>query len=169
MFVRKSAQMFIYFSSSHVRLLLEVGALLLNAVKHCVFQDSAAALIALRFKRCQGYSGGALSIKNATGCYVFLKSVAVLIFVRLIMLILGAAFFREYTVWIAVYAGFVTFVDNLYYICGRYYICGFILFFFSNNRNNLVIRCEKHNLRKSGKLVKNGMVILNFFSSCGNF
>ena len=112
---------------------------------------------------------------------VFRKSVAVLIFVPLIMLILGAAFFREYTVWI-VFVGCITFVVDLYYIfeyyyiCERYNICGFILFF-SNNRNNLVIRCEKHNLRKSGKLVKKNFLNLRriewlsliFFSSCGNF
>ena len=35
----------------------------LNAVKHWIFRKSAAALIAFRFKRCQGYSGGAVSIK----------------------------------------------------------------------------------------------------------
>ena len=76
--------------------------------------------------------GGALSIKNATG-YVFRKSVAVLIFVRLTMLILGPAFFRE------VY----------------YYICGFILFFFfSNNRNNLVIRCKNAQPPKIGQACK---------------
>ena len=56
---------------------------------------------------------------------------------------------------------FITFVVNLYYIwvyyyiCGRYYIRGFNLFLaIQCNRNYLVIKCEKHNLRKSGKLVK---------------
>ena len=34
----------------------------------------------------------------------------------LLCLYCRAAFFREYTVWIAVFVGFVTFVDNLYYI-----------------------------------------------------
>ena len=29
----------------------------LNALKHCIFRMTAAALIALLFKRCQGYSG----------------------------------------------------------------------------------------------------------------
>ena len=36
----------------------------LNAVKHWIFRQSVAALIAFRFKRCQGFSGGAVSIKS---------------------------------------------------------------------------------------------------------
>ena len=90
----------------------------LNAVKHCVFRKSVAALIALRFKRCQGYSK--CFRLNAIGFCVFRKSAAALIFVRLIL------FFRVYTVWIA-FAGFITFVANLHYIWVNYYICGQLL------------------------------------------
>ena len=46
-----------------MRLLLEVGALSIKCSKTLNFRKSAAALIAFRFKRCQGYSGGAVSIK----------------------------------------------------------------------------------------------------------
>jgi len=59
--------------------------------------------------------GGALSIKNATGYYVFGKGVAVFIFVRLIMLILGAAFFLLHLWSICItFEGFITFVVNYY-------------------------------------------------------
>ena len=57
MFIRKSAGGFIYFSSSPVRLLLEVGALSIKCSKTLNFRKSAAALIAFRFKRCQGEFG----------------------------------------------------------------------------------------------------------------
>ena len=63
MFIRKSAEAFIYFSSSPVRLLLEVGALSIKCSKTLNFRKSAAALTAFRFKRCQGYWGCAVSIK----------------------------------------------------------------------------------------------------------
>ena len=62
MFIRKSAEAFIYFSSSPVRFLLEVGALSIKCSKTLNFRKSAVALIAFRFKRRQGYSGGAVSI-----------------------------------------------------------------------------------------------------------
>ena len=46
MFIRKSAEAFIYFSSSPVRLLLEVGALSIKCSKTLNFRKSAAALFA---------------------------------------------------------------------------------------------------------------------------
>ena len=53
---KRPRRLFIQSSSSHVRRLL--GAhFRLNAVKHCIFRKSAAALIVFRFKRCQGYLG----------------------------------------------------------------------------------------------------------------
>ena len=57
MFIRKSAEAFIYFSSSPVRLLLEVGALSIKCSKTLNFRKSAAALFAFWFKRCQGEFG----------------------------------------------------------------------------------------------------------------
>ena len=60
MIIRKSAEAFIYFSSSPVRLLLEVGALSIKCSKTLNFSKSVAARIAFRFKRCQSYSGGAV-------------------------------------------------------------------------------------------------------------
>ena len=61
-FIRKSAEVFIYFSPSHVRILLEVGALSIKCmVKHCVFRKRAAALFALKDDKV--IRGGALSIK----------------------------------------------------------------------------------------------------------
>ena len=105
-FIRKSAEVFIYFSPSHVRLLLEVGALSIKCmVKHCVFRKRAAALFALKDDKV--IRGGALSIK-CKSILCFSKSTAALILVRLI---LRAAFFRVYTVWIA-FAGFITFVSQ---------------------------------------------------------
>ena len=94
------------FSPSHVRLLLEVGALSIKCiVKHCVFRKRVAALFALKDDKV--IRGGALRLNAKVYC-VFRKSAAALIFVRLI---LRAAFFRVYTVWIA-FAGFITFVSQ---------------------------------------------------------
>ena len=60
MFIRKSAEVFIYFSPSHVRILLEFGALSIKCmVKHCVFRKRAAALFALKDDKV--IRGGALS------------------------------------------------------------------------------------------------------------
>ena len=64
--------------------------------------------------------GVALLRLIAVGYCVLRKSSAALIFVRLI---LRTPFFRVYTVWIA-FAGFITFVVNLYYISVHFYICG---------------------------------------------
>ena len=80
MFIRKSAEVFIYFSPSHVRILLEFGALSIKCmVKHCVFRKRAAALFALKDNKV--IRGGA----------------AALIFVRLI---LRAAFFSSIYIYI---------------------------------------------------------------------
>ena len=60
---------------------------------------------------------------NAVG-YCFSK--AALTFVQLI---LSAAFFRAYNVWIA-FVGFITFVVNLYYIWIHFYVCGqYVLYY----------------------------------------
>ena len=69
-------------------------------------------LIDFRFKNTPSLIGVALFRLTAIGYCVVGKSSAALIFVRLI---LRTPFFRGYTFWIA-FAGFITFVVNLYYI-----------------------------------------------------
>ena len=62
----------------------------LNAVKHWIFRKSAAALIAFRFKRCQGYSGGAVSIKCFFSSCVVPESVGFVSWSVCACVILGA-------------------------------------------------------------------------------
>ena len=87
--------------------------------------------------------GGALSIKNATGYYQFFERASrCLFFSDLSCLYLGRRSF--------------------YYICGQFVLHLSVLLHLwihpflaiQCNRNNLAMKCEKHNLRKSGKLVK---------------
>ena len=100
-----------------MRLLLEVGVLLLNAVK-----QAPRRLLLCDLKDAKVIRVGALSIKNATGYYVFRKGVAVLIFLRLIVLIFGAAFFLLH-LWpicitfecIITFVGVITFVDSSFF------------------------------------------------------
>ena len=97
----------VYFSSSHVRLILEVGAVsIINAVNHCIFWESAAALIDFRLKHAKFNWGGALSINcnRILCCSEELR---------------GTYFCPSYiedTVLSSIYS-----LDS---ICGFYYICG---------------------------------------------
>ena len=84
----------LFFFSSHVRLLLEVGTLSIKCSKTLYFRKSAVKLISFRLKTYQVYSGNVFRL-DAIGYCVFQKSAA-LIFV------LRKAFFRAYTIWKAI-------------------------------------------------------------------
>ena len=99
LFELKSADLRIYFFSSQVRLLFEVGPwLVLNAVKHCIFRKSAAVLISFRFKTAKFIRGNVFPIKCKRMC--FFERALRRLFCR-------AAFFPVYAVWIA-FVGFIT-------------------------------------------------------------
>ena len=67
----KSADLRIYFFSSQVRLLFQVGPwLVLNAVKHCIFRKSAAVLISFRFKTAKFFRGNVFPIKCKRMCFL---------------------------------------------------------------------------------------------------
>ena len=116
-FIRKSAKAFIYsvffFSCAN----LTRRALLIKCSKKKLYSSKER-----RGTYCflmPRLFGVALFRLNAIGYCVFRKSASALVFVRLI---LRAAFCRGYTVWI-VFAGFITFAVNLYYIWVHYCIC----------------------------------------------
>ena len=100
MFTRKSAKAFIYSI-----FFLSCATLTRNAL---VIKYSKK----LHFSKEPRLFGVVLFQLNAIGYCVFRKSAKALIFVRLIS---RAEFCRRYTVWIP-FAGFITFVVNLYYI-----------------------------------------------------
>ena len=85
-------------------------------VRRCFFERAPRGLVLFDLKDAKVIQDGALSIK----CNRILFSKAALTFVQLI---LSAAFFRAYNVWIA-FVGFITFVVNLYYIWVHFYVCG---------------------------------------------
>ena len=72
MFIRNSAKVFIYFSSSHARLLFKVGAFSIKCSKTLYFCKSAAALLLLDLKKARLF-GVALIRLNAIGYCVFSK------------------------------------------------------------------------------------------------
>ena len=70
MFIRNSAKVFIYFSSSHTRLLFEVGAFSIKCSKTLYFLKERRGAIAFRFKEGKVIRGGAHSIKcNRILCF----------------------------------------------------------------------------------------------------
>ena len=85
-------------------------------VRRCFFERAPRGLVLFDLKDAKVIQDGALSIK----CNRILFSKAALTFVQLI---LSAAFFRAYNVWIA-FVGFITFVVNLYCIWVHFYVCG---------------------------------------------
>ena len=80
MFIRNSAKVFIYFSSSHTRLLFEVGAFSIKCSKTLYFLKEHRGAIAFGFKEGKVIRGGAHSIKcNRVLCF-FRKRPSALIF-----------------------------------------------------------------------------------------
>ena len=70
MFIRNSAKVFIYFSSSHTRLLFEVGAFSIKCSKTLYFLKERRGAIAFGFKEGKVIRGGAHSIKcNRVLCF----------------------------------------------------------------------------------------------------
>ena len=70
MFIRNSAKVFIYFSSSHTRLLFEVGAFSIKCSKTLYFLKERRGAIAFGFKEGNVIQGGAHSIKcNRVLCF----------------------------------------------------------------------------------------------------
>ena len=62
MFIHKSAEVLIYFSSSHVQLLLEVCALLINCSKTFYFSKEPRRLLPFDLKHAKFIRGSAFSI-----------------------------------------------------------------------------------------------------------
>ena len=85
MIIRKSAGGFIYFSSSPVRLLLEVAALSIKYSKTLNFRKSAAAPLAFRIN-----SGGAVLIKCVFSSCIVPESVGFVSWSVCACVILGA-------------------------------------------------------------------------------
>ena len=70
MFIRNSAKVFIYISSSHTRLLFEVGAFSIKCSKTLCFLKERRGAIAFGFKEGKVIRGGAHSIKcNRVLCF----------------------------------------------------------------------------------------------------
>ena len=62
MFIRKSAEVLIYFSSSRVQLLLEVSALLIKCSKTFYFSKEPRRLLPFHLKHAKFIRGSAFSI-----------------------------------------------------------------------------------------------------------